>query len=224
MKYLTSVLSFFILTAAFAEDTEWQIIKNSPFMSYSAEFLFKKGDVSDGKVIRTGFMCPRYYYDVYDDVGYFKARGITRFFSVGFIAPSAMDIDVYDGDNYLGLIQGKVFTRTIKFTFFNQLDQLVATAFLDARSADILIVENNNVEKIIAKISGESFGDYGFLKVAFEALNENIDERILKVFGAFISDYHQRFTPTLTNSSNALAETVGFTIGVLDGILRSKNN
>ena len=112
MKIIYLLLPILLFTKVHSDPTDfnnnWKIIKNSPVCSYSAEFFYKRNNSDDGKVVRTGLLCPRYYYDLFDNQNNFLARGITRVFSLGFLSCNLADIDVYENENYIGSISGKM--------------------------------------------------------------------------------------------------------------------
>ena len=194
-------LIFFILflsnaycdTAIEQQYENWEVIKNSPFLSFSAEFSYTKNNANLGKVVRNGILCPRYYYDVFDNKNNFLARGITRFFSFGLFSQNLMDIDIYsENDSYIGCIEGKYITRSrSKFVFYNDQGYESAAAYLDAKTADFLIVSSQGV--VIAKIKGNTCGEVGILDMEYYPTKSSIDENMLKIFGAFVSDYHESF-------------------------------
>jgi len=210
MKLITLLFSVMILSNIYAhpkeyrkinlvieeqENNKWEIRKNSPFLSYSAEFVFKQADVNNGKVIRTGLLCPRYFYDVYDANDAFQARGITRFISLGFFSPDLIDIDVYDtSDVFIGSIVGKIIRRSrAKFIFYDTIGNTSAIAYLDAKTSDFLLVSPQDEMNVFAKVKGNTYGDVGIVEMEFISRNSNVDEKMLKIFGAFISDYHESF-------------------------------
>ncbi|NGX63793.1 MAG: hypothetical protein KR126chlam6_01207 [Candidatus Anoxychlamydiales bacterium] len=201
MRLLIFIASIFMLVKGYSaadivsSDDNWTIHKNSPFLSYSAEFGFKKNKINEGKVIRTGFMCPRYYYDLYDKENNFQLRGITRFLSIGFFQPSFMDIDIYEGNNLIAQVQGKILARArAKFNFYDAFGKKTATAYLNAKSADFLVVSPQG-DDIIAHLKGSTFGEVGPLQMKFDEIDFAVDKRVLKIFAAFISDYNEHFIP-----------------------------
>lgn len=202
MKLIYFILSITCLSGAYRDLTipeksldKWEIRKNSPFLSYSADFFCSKNSNSFGKVVRTGLLCPRYYYDVYDNDGVYQARGITRFLSLGIFYENLMDIDVYAANNsYIGSIEGKFITRSrAKFAFYNADSREIASAYLDAKTSDFLIISSQNELNVLAKLKGNTCGEVGILDLEFSSGKSNIDENMLKIFAAFISDYHESF-------------------------------
>ena len=197
--YFGFFLAFSTTIFADSELCNMKINKNSPFLSYSADFNILKNDIPNGKIVRTGFMCPRYYYEIYDEMGMFQARGVTRFFSLGFFSPALADIDIYDAnENYLGLIQGKLLSRSrVKFIFYDQGYNELFEAFFDKDSSDIVIYSHKT--NLLADIKGITYGEVGVLNV--DLINDQIDERLIKIFSAFVSDYFEVF---LNDDSSSL--------------------
>lgn len=177
-------------------DDTWRIIKNSPLFSFSAEFECKKGEETISKVIRTGLFCPRYYYDLFDANEGFQARGITRAFSWGFLFPWAIEIDVWDGDFYLGKIEGKFFTKArAKFGFHDSLGNETTVAYLNTETSDFVIVSTQDEGRVLADLKGKAYGDVSIWEMNFMGSLPQIDPRVLKIFSAFVADYHSEFLP-----------------------------
>ena len=177
-------------------DDKWRITKNSPLFSFSAEFECKRGDEVLSRVIRTGLFCPRYYYDLFDAGEEFQARGITRAFSWGFFFPWYMEIDVWDGDFYLGKIEGKFFTKSrAKFGFYDSLGIESAFAYLNTEASDFVIVAAQDEGKVLADLKGKAYGDVSVWEMNFMEALSQIDPRVLKIFAAFVADYHSQFLP-----------------------------
>ena len=198
MKLIYLLASVLLLVKAYPDTNNtndtWKIIKNSPFCSCSAEFYYQQNNMDDGKVIRTGFLCPRYYYDLYDNQNIFQARGITRVLSLGFFDCNLVDIDVYNNEDYIGKISGKIFTRSrAKFVFYNDFGMEIANACLSEKTSIFLISSSN---KVITNFEGQFFGDQGCLEITFNSSeNSTIHPSLIKIFAAFVSDYQKSFLP-----------------------------
>lgn len=183
-------------TRAETKENTWRVMKNSPPLSYSAEFSYHKGEVLDGKVIRTGLLTPRYYYDLFDSQGNFQARGITRFLSLGTLFSWGIQIDLYDAESFIGMIDGKVFTKArAKFVFYNNIGDSIGVAYLNNENADFIIVSPKDEATILADLKGKAFGDLSSWEMKSFHQPSLFDERLLKVFAAFVADYHARFLP-----------------------------
>jgi hypothetical protein len=189
------LLALLLLVGRAYSEENWSIVKNSPLFSLSAEFECKKGDFVEAKVIRTGRFCPRYFYDLYDSLEGFQARGITRAFSWGFLFPWGIEIDVYDGYGYMiGKIEGKLFTKArARFGFFGIKSNELAVAYLNTETADFAIVSQQ--DEVLADLRGEEFGDVSVWKMNFIKPCFKVDPRVLKIFAAFVADYHSEFLP-----------------------------
>jgi len=201
MKFLTWVLSLLIFTSVYSNVdnsiNSWQIKKKKPFLAYTAKFTLVQKDQSKNTIIRTGLLTPRYFYDLLDADGGWEVRGITQFLSWGMLSRNLMDIYLYDQKGFIGSIQGKFFTNArSKFIIFDEHNQMIANAYVNSESADFVVL-NEDESKILAKLEGGSFGDVSLLDVKFQ--NElKFDARILKIFTAFVSDYHDYFIPRKT--------------------------
>jgi len=236
MNFISIVLGCLLITNIFANSEQIeekkqniQVIKNSPFLSYSAEFIFQNDANCLGKIIRTGFMCPRYYYDLYDNDEGFTARGITRAFSLGLIYSRATDIDIYDNqDNVIGMIIGKILKRSrIKFNFYDAYQNPTATAYINGETNDIILVSANNPSKILAKFTGQSFGEVGYINIDFISGDTTIDVRIIKVFAAFVSDFYENFMPYyMQNGENldVVKDGIQLSAAVLDAYLKHRED
>lgn len=174
----------------------WNLFKNSPLFSFSAEFDCKKGEILEGKVIRTGRFCPRYFYDLYDPREVLEARGITRVFSLGFLFSWGMEIDVYDGDFMIGKLEGKLFTKArAKFVFYDAYGSATAIAYLNTEHAEFVIVSAQNEAMVLSELKGKAYGDVSVWEMNFIESFPTIDPRMLKIFAAFVADYHSEFLP-----------------------------
>ncbi|NGX56738.1 MAG: hypothetical protein K1060chlam5_00984 [Candidatus Anoxychlamydiales bacterium] len=198
MKIFYILISYIFITNIFSNTTETpnnlEVIKNSPFLSYSAEFIFKEKDKKKAKIIREGLATPRYYYDLYDENSNHIARGVTRFFSLGLLNPYLMDIDVYNSNLYLGNISGKIIKRSrAKFMFYDENGINTAIAYLDAKKPDFIIVSAKNETEIIAKLIGSVYGDVCVVNIEFVKNNSDLDPKLLKIFTAFVSDFYEKF-------------------------------
>lgn len=202
MKYLLVIVSLFFCLFGYSENSSseigpnWKMTKSNTPFAYTVEFLCRKGEIHDGKVIRTGLFCPRYYYDYFDRAGSFLARGITRAFSWGMFFAWGMELDVYDEhSDCIGKIEGQFFTKArAKFVFYDQRGHTSATAYLDSESAEFFIVSSFDESIILAELKGKDFGDFCSLDLN-TLYPHHLDERVLKVFMAFVADYLNEFLP-----------------------------
>lgn len=191
MRYLWV---FFLFVSTIFADSDWKMVKSDGPLSYHANFNILNRSGLVGKVIRSGLFTPRYYYDLYSDQGEFLARGINRVFSLGLISPSQMEFDIYDSEkNRLGYVGGKFWTSGLaKFAFKNPEGDQIGFAFLssDASQATFSILSDRHV--VVASLNGERSGDLSQWELVSQEPLE-IDSRIVKIFTAFISDFHEAF-------------------------------
>ena len=174
-----------------------RVIKNSNLFSLSAEFDFKNGGVSTDKVLRTGGLSPRYFYDLFDVDHNFQARGISRAISLGAFYSWGVEIDHYDThESYIGLIQGELLTRSrAKFSFYDGNGRRTLIAYLNTESPELLIVSAQDEGIILAKLKIESYGDVGTIDINLLHDSDDIDDRAFKIFSAFVADYNWEFLP-----------------------------
>ncbi len=197
MKKFFLVPFLLLLATVYADDKQdngWTIVKNSALFSYTAEFGITKADRCTGKVVRTGLFTPRYYYDLVDANNQLQVRGITRAFSLGMLFAWGMEIDLYDADHYIGMIQGKIFTSSrAKFVFYNGAGDAVANAYLNDETCNFLIVSAQNEGAVIAELKGKAYGDSAIWEMKPMKYPLNMDERALQIFAGFVSDYQKDF-------------------------------
>lgn len=194
MKYL---LAFFSLVTVTYAEPAWIMTKYSGLCAYSVDFNCHQGEVLEGKIVRSGFFTPRYSYDLYSPEGVFLARAISRAFSCGFFCTSLMEFDIYDemGD-HVGYIGGQCCTtEPAKFVFMNESGIEVGSALLrsDSEKATFLILSPANT--IVATLDGILSGNFSAWELHVKQ-SVGIDARTLKIFGAFVSDFHKSFIRT----------------------------
>jgi len=191
MKYLLILLSF--VTVVHAEPN-WVMTKCSTPLSYYVDFECFEDDVLTDKIVRSGLFTPRYYYDLHSPEGIFLARAVNRVLSLGLFFTSQMEFDIYDENYaYAGYIGGKFWTHgQAKFRFTNAEGVETGTALLrsDSDQAKFFILSPTN--SVVATLTGTLSGD--FSKWELEVQRPlGIDLRALKIFTAFISDFHDSF-------------------------------
>lgn len=191
MKYLLILLSFATMVHA---EPNWVMTKCSAPLSYYVDFDFLQDDVPTAKVVRSGLFTPRYYYDLYSSEGEFLARGINRVFSLGLFIPSQLEFDIYDKTGaYVGYIGGKLWTKgKAKFGFENAAGLEMGSALLSSDSDQAVFSILSPTNAIVATLNGMLSGDLS--KWEFNIKSPlDIDSRALKIFTAFISDFHNYF-------------------------------
>ena len=174
---------------------EWSITKDGGIFAYTVDFHMAKDSQDLGRVQRKGLFTPRYSYAIYDAEGNLVAYSLTRFLSPGFFFVGLTDIDVWDADNqYIGGIFGKFWTTSrAKFDFYAGKENHIASAHLHSETTDFVIAANYGKKGMrpIGKISAEGYGDMSEIEVSLKQKFQ--DDRLLKIFAAFVSDYHDYF-------------------------------
>lgn len=191
MKYLLILFSFITMLHA---ESNWVMVKCSTPLSYYVDFDCMQDDILTAKVVRSGLFTPRYYYDLYSSEGTFLARGINRVFSLGLIFPNQMEFDIYDDrGEYVGYIDGKFWTSgTAKFGFSNSHGMETGYALLSTDSDQAVFSVVSSTNKIVATLNGTLSGDLSKWELDVKKPLD-IDQRALKIFTAFISDFHSSF-------------------------------
>lgn len=205
MKYLLSLL--FFATTVHAE-ANWTMVKHSTPLCYYVDFHYLQEEIVTDTVTRSGLFTPRYYYDLYGADGTFLARAKSRAFSLGLLATSQMEFDIYDGmGSYMGYIGGKLWTSgKAKFGFMDANGNTTGFALLnsDADAAKFSILSSDHA--IVGTLNGALSGDLSQWefnpKKSFD-----IDMRTIKLFTAFASDFHSFFirkppTPIIIHYEN----------------------
>ena len=134
-------------------------------------------------------------YDLYDDLGDYKAKAIIRFFCLGLFWTWATEIDVYDENNkYVGFIDGEIFTtEAAKFAFYDSDGQHVATAYLDDEGSSFSIVPAINEHLTIADIN---LMPTEHLPASWKTevhIPFEIDIRLILIFSTFVVDRQNAF-------------------------------
>ena len=189
---------FFLLTIikGYSEDSQgWNMVKKSDFLSYTAEFTCLENKQAAGKIIREGLLTPRYSYDLYDSQNTFQARGITRAFSLGSLCIWGTEIDLYDQtESLIGSIEGQFFTNSrAKFVFYDADRNIQGYAYLNNKTADFFLVSGEDQSVVLGSLIGEAFGDVSSFTFSPSEELSLLDERLLKIFTAFASDFHSNF-------------------------------
>jgi hypothetical protein len=173
------------------EENSWKILKNHPSAS---TFMIKQGEALVGRVERTGRCTPRYQYDLYDTNNTLQMRGITRAFSLGAFFAWGMEIDLYEGDATVGLIQGQCCTKArARFNFYDAKGEAVAIAYLDNGATNFFIFSAQHEGLPLVELRGKVYGDGSIWEMQFSNLPPNIDLRALLVFAGFVADYDTSF-------------------------------
>lgn len=133
-------------------------------------------------------------YDLYDANGEHEAQGIVQAVSLGALFATCKDIDIYDptGER-LGFIDGEVLTTaSAKYTFYNQENEPVATAYLDYSCSGFILMEYKTERTIghLRRNFVENVTDNWDIKLYEPNV---IDMRVLKIFSIFAIDFQEYF-------------------------------
>lgn len=151
--------------------------------------------VLESTVVRTRLYTSRYCYDLYSSEGVFLAQGISRAFSCGLFCTRLMEFDVYDEmGGYVGYIGGECCTDELaKFVFMNVDGNEVGSVILrsDSKKVSFLILSPTNaIVATLDALLSENFSGWEF----HVKQSVGIDARMLKIFSAFVSDFHSAFS------------------------------
>ncbi len=188
------ILIFLSLATIVHSQQEWVITKYSAPLSYYVHFDCLQEDILTDKIVRSGLLTPRYYYDLYSSEGTFLARAVNRVLSLGLLFPSQMEFDIYDETNaYIGYIGGKFWTNgKAKFEFLNADGVETGFALLSSDSDQAIFSILSPTKTVVATLNGSLSGDLSKWELDVKK-TVDIDSRSLKIFTAFISDFHDSF-------------------------------
>lgn len=159
---------------------------------WSTYFEMQGIDRYIGRVVKNHYNV-RTVYDLYDFKNAFEAQGVCQFLSLGALYPWAKDIDVYDERGVkIGFIDGQLLTTAAaKYGFYNNMDELVANAYLDAQSSGFTIMTPD--ERTIARYKRNFVqDDLDFWNIDIYDSDE-VDLRLLKIFSGFAIDFQEFF-------------------------------
>lgn len=190
---------FLIITLLFAfnyaqanDKLHYTILKN-PF-AFSTFFEMLGQDHFEGRVVKNHIHV-RSTYDLYDKHGEFECQAICRALSLGAIFSWAKEIDIYDKhDHKIGFIDGKTATTAhAKFHLHNKEGHLVAIAYLDYDNSGFTIVSPEHGEKTIGHFKRHfTHKESHNWEVVFYDI-KHMDQRIVKIFSAFVVDHQDSF-------------------------------
>jgi hypothetical protein len=162
--------------------------------TFGTIFEMANEKVNFGSVVKSVFhLSPNY--DSYDRYGLYQASGVCRMMTLGVIYPWASEIDIYDvHSRKIGMITGHVFcTERAKFSFFDAQEKCVYIASLDRNDKCFVIVDANDPENILARITcnthveSTNFWDVTLYQPDLLPL------KFLNIFAAFVSDSQNYF-------------------------------
>ncbi len=119
-----------------------------------------------------------------------QAKGIVRMFSLGNIFNWAKQIDIYNTKGkFIGAIEGfKAATEELVYYLFDKNKTITAIAHLDHTCGDFTLSSPNPHSSALAILKN----DKNFFSVNVYN-SQAVDERILKIFAAFVVDYQNEF-------------------------------
>ena len=190
MKFLLKSLLLLISYQAWSQPYSYTITE-SPYL-FSTYFEMQGKDLYEGRVVKNHINL-RTVYNLFDHNGLNEAQGICQILSLGALYPWAKDIDVYDAKGEkIGFIDGQLLTTTTaKYNFYDECDQYVASAYLDASSSGFIIMGEN--ERTIARLKRNFILDDIDSWEVDHYDQDILDPRILKIFSAFSIDFQEYF-------------------------------
>jgi len=160
---------------------------------YSTYFEIDSEDTYRGAVKKSRFRV-RSHYDLSDSNGW-QATGICRLLTLGAFYTWATEIDVYNTEGtWIGMIDGQVMTTAAaRFSLYNEDSELVGIAFLDKNCQGVTISSPDNDAYTIARFDRiyvlDKVDDWEIS--VFDP--EQIDDRLIRIFAAFIIDHQGEF-------------------------------
>jgi hypothetical protein len=189
MKKTCLLLLLLVSASLFGSDRlQYSVIKNSYVFSTYFEMIGPED--YEGRVTKNS-VSVRNFYKYYNAEGGYRGQGITRLASLGPLYKWGADIDIYDEHGKkAGVIYGKLWsTAKAKFEMYNERHDLVAIAYYGYNREGFSLMKSGKIESLI-----------GYMKAApntnIEVViydREGIDERIIKIFSAFVSDFQKSF-------------------------------
>lgn len=187
------------LDAAVHEDHPYEFeIRRDPYM-FATFFQISSKDTYVGSVKKSAFRL-RKNYDLSDKNGW-QATGTVRLLTLGSIYSWASEIDVYDTRGIkIGMIDGQLMTtENAKFSLYEYDDEgsatHIGTAYLDRDCDSFTILFPDGSPTPIAKL--ERFRSAAGNDVDFWRTQvyypEYIDDRLVRIFAAFVTDHQNDF-------------------------------
>ncbi len=191
MKQFLSNLFSFVALIGFAEPITYTIVEHPYRFSTYFEMQGKNG--FEGRAIKNT-LAVRTAYDLYDAAGAYQAQGVIQALSLGSLFAWGKDIDIYDPmGKQIGFIDGQALTTaSAKYTFYNNKNIAVATAYLDYSCSGFVVMAHPGERTIahLRRIFVDNVVDHWDVTL-YEP--QAIDMRMLKVFSAFAIDFQEYF-------------------------------
>ncbi len=134
-------------------------------------------------------------YDLSNKDGW-QATGITRIISLGSLYPWAKEIDVYDTRGVqIGFIDGNLATlESAKFTIYDYDEAgtatVIGTAYANPSFDRFVILSTIDNPHPIAELNRDFSNRNWHVSVHYP---QQIDDRIVRIFSAFVVDYEDKF-------------------------------
>jgi len=160
---------------------------------FSTYFEIDSDDTYRGSVKKSRFRV-RTNYDLSNQYGW-QATGICRLLTLGALYTWATEIDIYDTEgSWIGMIDGQVMTTAAaRFSLYNEDSELAGIAYLDKNCQGVTITSPDNEAYTIAKFDRiyvlDKVDDWEVS--VFDPTR--IDDRLIRIFAAFILDHQSEF-------------------------------
>ena len=197
MRIWTLLVCSLFITTLYCNNSPlegWKITSRSSPLDYTVNFTIRKDGVATGKVVRSGLLTPRYFYDYYDEKDMLIVRAITRPFSLGLLLPWAIAMDLYEGPVKIGMICGKFWSHSrAKFAFQDGDGKVFANAYLNSERCNFMLFPVEEDFKKCVEFVGRPFGDASIWSVNSASETLPADEKMINIFAAFVADYQEAF-------------------------------
>jgi hypothetical protein len=190
------------------EDHPYDFLVKKDIYKFSEIYQIKSPlkETYPGSVKKSAFRI-RTNYDL-SNVDGWQATGITRIISLGSVYTWAKEIDIYDTRGVqIGFIDGNLATlEAAKFTIYDYDEAGKATAigiaYANSTFNRFVILSTIDSPHPIAELD-RNFNEKNWsISVHYP---EKIDDRIIRVFAAFVTDYEDKF---LTNTDDDVFDEV----------------
>jgi hypothetical protein len=165
---------------------------------FSTTFDMSADHRSIGSVVKSKFHLTSQY-DSYDSFGTYEGTGICSLFCLGVIFTRGAEIYIYDAmGHYEGIIDGQFASlEPAKFSFYDAKGQRVAIAYLDNNRMGFSLVDPENSNLILARLTRNFVVDAidNWDVVIYHP--DRIPARMVKTFASFACDWQNNFKPDL---------------------------
>lgn len=192
LSSIFAVLMVSVSTSATAMPVEF-IIQEKQY-AFSDCYEIESGGFYQGSLIKSK-VALRNTYEFHDQSGVMVSSAYLRILSLGSLYTWAGVLDIYDFEgNTIGCIQGTMLTTLpAKFSFYNENNELVATAYMDRASLGFNIVDPKNERVSLARMHRIFIKDFVDPWVITMNDGDALDLRLLCSFAAFILDNQSKF-------------------------------